>query len=369
MTNLINSLYLHVPFCKHLCNYCDFYKMPFHQNENFESFHYYLRNSWNKLEKLHAENNYEFGELQTFYMGGGTPSLWGERGADFFSQFFKQKLAFAPNCEITMELDPGAWDEKSFQLWKQAGVNRVSIGVQSFDPNGLKFLDRSHNYQNVVETLGYFSQAKINFSVDFMIGLGLPDKNRNIVKELERILAYHPNHISLYILTVGDHYPLKKFIPEDEVISNEYQLVDEFLSSQGFHHYEVSNYAKPGFESKHNQQYWSQNSVAGIGPSASGLMKKDATKAMRYKWIPGKVEMISEELNLEQVWLERIYLILRTSKSWKLQEILPSLDQAQKYEKILESWSSQGLVSRDKGTYQMNAKSWIILDSLVQQLL
>jgi oxygen-independent coproporphyrinogen-3 oxidase len=268
-----------------------------------------------------------------------------------------------------MELDPGAWDEKSFQLWKQAGVNRVSIGVQSFDPNGLNFLDRSHNYQDVIETLEYFSLEKINFSVDFMIGLGLPDTNRNIVKELEEILAYHPNHISLYILTVGNHYPLKKFIPEDEIISNEYQIVDEFLSSQGFNHYEVSNYAKPGFESKHNQQYWLQNSVAGIGPSASGFMKKDATKATRYKWAPGKGEMIFEELNLEQIWLEKIYLTLRTSRPWKLQEILLNSEQTEKYEKILEGWSLQGLVNREREAYQMNAKSWIILDCLVRQLL
>jgi oxygen-independent coproporphyrinogen-3 oxidase len=238
----IDSLYLHFPFCRHLCNYCDFYKYKTGGEYTLKDFHQYLRESLPLHQKLLEEQGQTLSALKTFYIGGGTPSLWGEEGVEFLSGNFN--FSWQKQHEATLEVNPGSWSKEGLMAWKAFGMNRFSLGIQALDDTYLKILDRVHNLKEVHQTLEFFSEHFRNFSVDFILGLPvLKDKKRDILKELKEILVYKPTHLSLYILTVGKNYPHYKTLPSEEVIEEEFLLVAEYLKSLGYIHYEVSNFA------------------------------------------------------------------------------------------------------------------------------
>ena len=276
MFKKIDSLYLHFPFCKHLCNYCDFYKTVSNDPvSDLSNFHQYLEQSFTVHKNLMKKHGYSWAPLKTFYIGGGTPSLWGIEGGKFLNEFFlKHNIALDKNCEFTIEVNPGAWSEKSIEQWQEFGVNRFSLGVQTLNSKLIPFLDRVHTLQDVYDTLNFFSKKNLNFSADLMFGLPFSKThNRNVINELKEIMQFSPSHFSVYILTVKDNYKHFTHLPDEEWIENEFLSVSEFLKSNNFIHYEVSNFAKSRKESIHNLNYWDSKTVAALGPSATGLFK------------------------------------------------------------------------------------------------
>lgn len=359
----LKSLYIHFPFCRHLCNYCDFFKsVPTNLEEDRKKFHDKFQEMFSLHHHLMNEHGYIWGDLETVYIGGGTPSLWGETGAKFFRDFFKsQQLKFAKNYEFTLEVNPGSWDEKSLLAWQEAGVNRFSLGIQSLDERFIKLLDRVHNLQDVFDTLIQFNKMQVNFSVDFMLGLPESEKyQRDVIAELEKILSYSPKHISLYILTTKSNYIHNDKLPSEEWIENEFLQVSNYLISKGFHHYEVSNFSLKDFESRHNLKYWESESCAAIGPSATGLLSE---ARIRYKWKPHQLGFEIEKLSEDNFLLEKVYMALRTDRGYDFSEF-----PAQKMERIFSTWNSFGY-GKSKGThYTLNAKGYLLLDSLINQL-
>lgn len=360
----INSLYIHFPFCRHLCNYCDFFKsvpQDFANDiQNFES-------NFLKMYDFHInflnQNNYQLAQLETLYIGGGTPSLWGESGANFFKSLqAKQKIQLKENCEFTLEVNPGSWDDKSLNLFREVGVNRYSLGIQTLNENLLKYLDRVHSISDVHETLAYFNNRKFNFSVDFMLGLPNSEKfNRNVLNELEEILKYQPTHISLYILTTKSNYIYNKDLPREEWIENEFLTVSEYLRFHGFLHYEVSNFAKPGFESKHNLAYWRSKSTGAIGPSATGLLVE---QKKRFKWKPHAIDIEIEDLSESELHLEKIYLLLRTNLGFNFQEM-----SSEKLEEVITDWQQKKLCDISNRTHvTLTPKGYLQMDSLMNDL-
>jgi oxygen-independent coproporphyrinogen III oxidase len=369
MSKQIDSLYIHVPFCKHLCNYCDFYKRKLTSDYNFDHYEALLANSWQVHQNFLNQNGFEIGPLETLYFGGGTPSLWGERGIDYLAQnFIGSKIKFDSNYEFSMEIDPAAVNEKEINLWQDLGVNRFSVGLQSWDEEYLKIMDRIHTKEQAVKTLGTLSDQKLNFTVDFMLGFPAPIKRkRDIIKELEEILSFNPSHISLYILSVGKDYPFYKLLPEDDLVSIEYQLVSSFLREKGFSHYEVSNYAKPGFESNHNKKYWKQESVAALGPSGTGLLKFTDDKAIRYKWTPMKPEFNQELLDEAELKLEKLYTCLRTSDGISINEMIkPS--KLNQFNALACKWCDDSLARLNNDKLVLTPSGYVVLDNLVDQL-
>ncbi len=356
----VTSLYIHVPFCRHLCNYCDFYKQKFERpSAQREEFSQYILGSLKRHESILSENHHSWEPLETLYLGGGTASLWDVEGADCFESL---GLKLAQDCEATLEIDPGAWTEEGLMAWKKLGINRYSVGTQSFDTHHLKLLDRAHDLN---ETKVLLERLKgENFSVDFL--LGAPEKNqaRDVIKELESLLSYSPKHLSLYILQPAAGYKLKALIPDDEITSKEYLRVSEFLRSRGFHHYEVSNFALPGFESRHNRRYWESQSVAALGPTAVGYLDQEK-EAIRYKWKPSAPEVEKEILTLKDIKLEQLYLRLRTSEPISAQRL--SLE-PNAFERRIEKWEARGLCERVARGWRMKPEAWVILDSLVEDL-
>ena len=360
----VSSLYLHVPFCKHLCNYCDFYKKLFVKTSSqIEEFHQFLNQSWERHELLMKTHNYKWDALTTLYLGGGTPSLWGTEGADFMKQWLQQRLSLASSHEFTMEIDPGTWNVGMLKSWREIGLNRISIGTQTLDPSFLKIMDRSHNLEESFELLHYCEKEDLNFSLDFLLGLPYSrEKKRDIQKELEKLLSFNPKHISLYILNARSKYPHIQSLPDDEFIRTEYLLVSEFLHSKGFEHYEVSNFALPGFESVHNMKYWLGAPVAALGPTGTGYLPLSTTSALRYKWKVSRADIEEESLGVEELNLESTYLSLRTNRGWKPQKIVPQL------EAVFLSWEKKNYGHFSNGIIKLNSLGFLMLDSLMDDL-
>ena len=358
----VKSLYLHYPFCRHLCNYCDFYKNVPKSEADVDNFEVLLSAMFKAHDEKFSELAYEWADLETLYIGGGTPSLWGERGASKLSELLGEyDINLSQNAEFTLEVNPGSWTEESLLAWQNLGVNRFSLGIQALDSTFIKLLDRVHNIDDVYTTLAKFSEIKANFSVDFMLGLPFSEKyNRDILKELDEILSYNPTHISLYILTVKDHYIHAKDLPDDEWIEKEYMEVSNYLQSKGFLHYEVSNFALEGHESKHNKEYWKMNSVAAIGPSATGFLKEEK---FRYKWKVKSAEIVEERLTEDELFLEEVYMGLRINDGLSLNKFSES-----EFSTIAKEWSERDLATLEDNKVKLNSKGFLILDSLMDEL-
>lgn len=364
MPTTVSSLYLHVPYCKHLCNYCDFYKKKFEESSSqIEDFHRFLDLSLSRHEALMNKYNMSYSHLKTLYFGGGTPSLWGEGGAEYFAKNILAKIPMDSDCEFTMEVDPGAWSVEMLMAWKKLGLNRISIGTQTLDPNFIKIMDRAHSLDESHELLKYISDNGWNFSLDFLLGLPYSrEKKRDIKTELDALLKYKPKHISLYILNARSKYPHIQNMPDDEFIREEYLFVSEYLKSFGFHHYEVSNFALPGFESKHNLKYWHGDSVAALGPSGTGYFNQGLDQAMRYKWKVMSPEVEIEKLEKKELDLEQTYLHLRLSSGWRPKSLEGDLKCQ------IRSWEQQGYASFDGEAIKLTSLGFLMLDSLMDDL-
>ncbi len=359
---VVSSLYLHVPFCRHLCNYCDFYKLPLNApEENWRQYEEYLSQSLLRHESIMSERAMTWAPLETFYLGGGTPSLWGARGAEWLASRLPTTLA--PEHETTLEIDPGAWDETGLAAWRRLGVNRFSVGTQSLDPRFLRVLDRAHEREETFRLLEALRGE--NFSVDFLLGAPhSADWKRDVLQELDELLGYGPSHVSLYILNPTGGYKLKSFLPDDEWSAREYQDVSAFLRARGMRHYEVSNFALPGREARHNLRYWHGESVAALGPTGTGYFS-EGESGWRYKWKPSRGEIEAEPLSNKEVRLERVYLRMRLDEAFDPAELLPR--EAEAFHALLHRWAERGLAEGDK-SWKLTPQGWVILDSLMDEL-
>jgi oxygen-independent coproporphyrinogen-3 oxidase len=301
--------------------------------------------------------------LESLYLGGGTPSLWGERGAAFLRELFANEVSLKADCEFTMEVDPGTWTPAMIKAWQELGLNRISIGTQTLSAEFLKIMDRSHTLEESYALLKFCQQERWNFSLDFLLGLPFSrDKKRNIKSELDLLLAFEPKHISLYILNARSKYPHIQSMPDDEFIREEYLFVSEYLRSLGFTHYEVSNFALPGFESRHNLKYWKGESVAALGPTGTGYFALGGQEALRYKWKVTKPEAELERLGGAELGIEQIYLSLRTNLGWSPKERKPDLGC------LLKSWQQMGYLEENSEAIKLSSKGFLMLDSLMDDL-
>lgn len=262
MNNL--SLYLHFPFCKAKCNYCDFYSVP----------HLARREAY---EKALCDAVLQFGQkypnrtLSTVYFGGGTPSLVSSDGLKRIIDAVRRAFVVSDTAEITMEMNPESTTDLLLSTAKEEGVNRLSFGLQSTKDNFLSVLGRLHNASDAVRALEKARKYGFrNVSLDLMYGL--PNQTLSLWQEtLRETLSLQPEHLSFYLLTLSPKTPLYKqrdLIPEDDVCREMYLWAHSYLEENGYEHYEISNAAKSGFRSRHNQVYWTGGEYLGIGAAA-----------------------------------------------------------------------------------------------------
>ena len=264
------GVYIHIPFCKQKCYYCDF--VSYTNNEKY--FEKYVQALIMEIDNFFQKNNNET-EIETIYIGGGTPSIIDAKYIKKIMTKLQEKNALITAKEITIEVNPGTVTEEKLRTYKKIGINRLSIGLQSTDNEILKTIGRIHSYEDFLDTYKLARNKGFdNINVDLMIGL--PNQKISDVKSsLEKITELKPEHISVYSLIVEENTPIEKMLnigklelPDEELERNMYWYVKNFLELNGYKHYEISNFAKEGYESKHNLNCWNQKEYIGFGVAA-----------------------------------------------------------------------------------------------------
>lgn len=262
------GIYIHIPFCKKKCEYCDF--ISYSQKENFVE--KYIDALIKSIDYSKKNMNMKCYKINTIYIGGGTPSFINSKYIVKILEKIREIFNVSENAEITIELNPGTVNEEKIIDYKNAGINRVSIGLQAVQDDLLKMLGRIHTYSEFENTYKLIQKAGFkNVNVDLM--LGLPNQTiDNIEESVKKIISLNPNHISVYSLIVEEGTPIEKKItsgilslPEEDLERKMYYKVKELLEKTGYNHYEISNFAKKGFESKHNMNCWNQEEYLGFG--------------------------------------------------------------------------------------------------------
>ncbi|MEP7253377.1 MAG: radical SAM family heme chaperone HemW, partial [Ginsengibacter sp.] len=264
------GIYIHIPFCKQACYYCNFH---FSTSTALKSD---MLQALQKEVELSVDHNYAKGqEISTIYFGGGTPSLLNKRELSDLLSTIKNSYPVNPSAEITLEANPDDIDSVTLNDWKDAGVNRLSIGIQSFKDADLKWMNRAHNAADAAACIQMARDAGFhNFSIDLIYGT--PDLDDDEWHQnVKKVLDLQVPHVACYALTVEPGTALQKMIKsgKKEEVSNDdqarqFRLLMQWMHEAGYEHYEISNFAKPGFRSCHNSSYWKGESYVGIGPSA-----------------------------------------------------------------------------------------------------
>ena len=262
------GVYIHIPFCKQKCYYCDF--ISYANKEQY--FDKYVQALITEMSSFLDNNDVE---IETIYIGGGTPSIIDAKYIEKVMAKLQEKNALITAKEITIEVNPGTVTEEKLKTYKKIGINRLSIGLQSTDNNILKTIGRIHSYEDFLNTYKLArNQGFDNINVDLMIGLP-NQKISDIKSSLEEITELKPEHISVYSLIVEENTPIEKMLnigklelPDEELERNMYWYVKNFLELNGYKHYEISNFAKEGYESKHNLDCWNQKEYIGFGVAA-----------------------------------------------------------------------------------------------------
>jgi oxygen-independent coproporphyrinogen-3 oxidase len=263
------SLYFHIPFCTRKCGYCHFYVLP-DQEKAKQQLDEGFRLEWSLLQPLIANKR-----IVTLYFGGGTPSLFGPARIASLLKLIRQTCSVDPRAEITLEANPENITLELMQNYAEAGINRISIGIQTLDAHLLTLLGRLHSPEVAMRAIAITAQAGIhNISIDLMYDL--PKQTlEHWTKTLEQIKILPLRHLSLYNLTIEPHTlffknqsQLRPWLPNEEISLAMYEMAIEYLEAQGLRRYEISAFAQPGYESQHNTGYWIGRPFLGLGPSA-----------------------------------------------------------------------------------------------------
>jgi len=264
------GLYVHVPFCREKCHYCSFYSEPSTLTD--ERIGSYIKRSIEEVE--YTSSIYGSPEIDTVYFGGGTPSMLGEAISPILDSIYKN-YSVDHDAEITLEMNPHDVDGSLLKRYRDMGVNRLSLGVQTLNPDFHRNIGRTGRPCSTTDLDLYFLAEGFKRSVDIMAGL--PGQSEDdLLHDLSQLLSYRPEHVSLYLLSLESGTLLEKRVTVDDIFEqNQVLLWDraiDYLKSKGFFHYEVSNFALPGFESRHNMKYWRYEPYIGIGPGAHSFV-------------------------------------------------------------------------------------------------
>src|SRR5437870_2829364 len=371
-------LYLHVPFCQRRCSYCDFSiavrkRIPAREYVDAVLGEASLLGVTDPGRK--PGESEDLG-LETLYLGGGTPSLLPPDAISALLTSLRDAFHVTSSrdaVEVTLEANPEDVKPETAAAWRRAGINRVSLGAQSFDDRVLQWMHRSHDAARIAAAVRTLRDAGIdNISLDLIFALPTM-LERDWARDLEQALALRPDHLSLYGLTVEERTPLARWIsrgaaapPDDDRYADEYLLAHSRLAACGYRFYEVSNAARDGRRSRHNSAYWSGRPYRGLGPAAhsfdgrSRFWNLAAWEAYRRAVAAGHSPVEAEEvLTDEQRELEGVYLALRTSEGIS-QSDCPTVRQS--------DWVRSGWAEVVEGRVRCTPEGWLRLDALVRDL-
>jgi len=359
---LVKSVYIHIPFCLSKCRYCSF--ISFNKLEKKTG---YLYSLLKEIDYYYKEEN-----LDTIYFGGGTPSLFSVNEL----KKILDKFNYSNNTEITIEVNPDSVNFEYLRGLKEVGFNRLSIGSQSFDDEILKIIGRRHNSEQIFQTIDWAKQAGFNnISVDLIYGL--PNQTLDIFeKDLDKINTLDIQHVSLYGLKIEEGCYFYNNYPEN--IADEDLQADMYLKAieklEKFEHYEISNFAKNGCESKHNLNYWKENEYYGFGVAAHGFV--DGVRYSNYCTLEEYMDNpISHEFGkflTEQEQLEEsIFLGFRISKGININEINSrfNINFCEKYKKVLDKYTETGHIIKTNLGYCLSNEGFLLSNLILAEFI
>lgn len=379
------GVYIHIPYCIQRCTYCDF--ATYEQTKIMPPEKYVDL----VLQEIRAKApTFQPRVLDTVYFGGGTPSLIpAPLILAILDELAKNGFATGPQTEVTLEINPATIDHKKMDAYLSRGINRFSVGAQSFDDRLLKMVNREHSAQQTKETLQFLKDLKLNFTFDLLFAL--PSQNlEGLKRDLEITLNFDPSHISAYCLTVPTGHPLSKGRPPEEKQLEMFHLIRDELKSKGLERYEISNFAKPGFESRHNLLYWTDEEYWGLGlsahsyskhsdwgvrywnASAIGAYAEQIEKTANKKWLTPHSELPPEQYEIleeHQALSDYCHTALRIQKGLKIEDVRRRFPkQLAGVQKRLEALEQDGLVmpgSLDSGASFSLSEKGLLLSNLV----
>lgn len=328
------SLYIHIPFCEHKCIYCDFYSVAPNETASRSELPTarFVKTLLKELDLRAKEERFRV-SYETVFLGGGTPSLLPVEDLGLILEGVSDSFSIEPDAEITIETNPGTVSRQKLDAFRSLGINRLSIGVQSFHEDDLKFLTRIHSSEQAKQCVrDAYAAGFENISIDLIFSLPLQTMDRWRAN-LEQAMELNPSHISCYSLIVEPNTPLSNMVDARQIslLSTEedaslYEMTIQYLADHGFEQYEVSNFAKPGCKSLHNKNYWNHSNYLGFGPSAHSFWSAHDNVGNSVRWwnvssIVGYFEKLDqgglpvagrEHLTVEQLVEEEIFLGLRS---------------------------------------------------------
>lgn len=373
-----SSIYIHIPFCDHKCIYCDFYSIITH-----ESIELYLTALKSEIE--HFSNLYSDGrKYTTIFFGGGTPSLLSPHQIEEIIFQLKKNFTVSEDAEITLETNPGTVDGNKLKEFLDSGINRISIGVQTFDDDELKFLTRIHNKQTAIDTVWLAKEAGFkNISVDLIFNLPKQTKEKWLFN-LQTAITLPITHLSAYSLILERGTILNKLVLDKKVVLQDedydaelYELTIDFLTRNNFIQYEVSNFALNGYECKHNLAYWQYKDYLGFGTSAHSFV--NGKRWWNYSPLNFYVDsvmkkgnaVIGEEILSEQQKREEYLMLALRSNGLNTDEFnkIFGVDWLEQRKALLGNYLANVFLFKENNRISLTRKGYAVCDEIIANLI
>ncbi len=362
-------VYAHFPFCDVICHYCDFYTARTKESDQAAFLAAITKEARTFLDR-------EKPKLQALYLGGGTPSVSPVKELGQFISGFQNHLA--SDAEVTLEANPNTIEDERLIAWTEIGINRLSLGVQSLEDSTLKRLGRTHSAAEAIQCIKKIACLFPNTSADLIYAVPGTSQD-SLIEDAKKLVDLGIPHLSAYHLTLEPKHFLFSQLPNDEFASEQVERLSEFLRTQGYEHYEMSNFGKPGFRSKNNSNYWRGGAYFALGPSAHGF---DGIQE-RWKNVPDWKAYINrinleqsavesrESLSAEQRQIERLFTSLRTLEGldltrWENDFGYSLLD---RQPTAIERFVKDGLATLSNGHFVLTLKGRMLADEIVKKLI
>lgn len=368
------GLYVHIPYCRHRCSYCDFYSQTqFDEGVLNRLVDQLIAESISASEWLRSEGR-SLPPAVSLFFGGGTPSLLPPSQMARLIRGLKQSFEINSRPEITMETNPETLTEQRLEEFLGAGISRISLGIQSFKQEHLKTLDRQVSEQANHRAIGWVKASGVPWSLDLIFGIPRQSPDR-WAEDLRVAVGYRPSHLSAYQLTLKEPHPEYSNLPDEDLAVELYETLWREIFTSGYSRYEISNFSLPGFECVHNQLYWTGGDFLGIGPSASSRFFWDGRYHHRKQvadlnaYHSGNVPIFNfEKSTLEQTLIEAIFLEIRTREGIHLpsfkQRYGYDLNQAPKLASLMEA----SLIDSENECLRLTHKGGLLADSIAVEL-
>lgn len=366
-----NGIYIHIPFCRNKCDYCSFYSIPLKNDDVVDSYVTSLLNEIDYISGLHGKT-----DADTVYFGGGTPSILKPVQAEKILKRISERFIISSDSEVTLEMNPEDLQADKLKGFTDAGVNRIVLGVQSLDTDMRCAIGRRGKAVAGTDFDLFFNHGGFTRCIDIMAGL--PGQNETLlISDLETITSYIPEHISLYLLSVDEGTPLgARFTPDEKFENLQADLwgnAIDFLDKKGYIHYEISNYALPGFESRHNSKYWNFTPFFGFGAGAHAYVdgRRYSCRMPVADYI--KCSEFSYEYDnpsADSIIVEFIMTSLRRMNGFSGEEFAAVTGKSLSNDLVykLNSLKDEGKIEINNGRYYLSRKGLYLTDSIIYYL-